>query len=253
MGFVIAAFAIMLSGSCSLYSFTDTIIIDLPAVPAIWEPTIATEGITLSYLAGDDTIRSVDLAAGTRHAELRIPKRSVVSVVAVFRTADASAVLMPAGAVYPWHVSDSDRLSLSWQHGFVSSVLLSCTASRAQAVNVAKLTDIVLERSSGNPWILDPAILRKAIEMGQLDSRSISKLSVFDLEVLGASGRWVSGNPLDTSILESSGSTLLLSGLPEAVHSFFCIDSGERVDIAADTDGWAVVFPNRGTGSTGMW
>ena len=248
----VVAIALIVCGACGL-SFTDTIVVDLPVPPDSWRRTIIAEGVSVSYLTGDDTVVTIDLAPETRSATLRVPKRSVVPVVALLSTDDPAAVLLPAGAVYPWHLSEDGTLRLEWEHGFISNVLLSCTASRAQAVNVAKLTDAIVEASSGNPWSLDPSKLRGAIERGQLNSRSLSKLPVFDLEIEPAQGRWISGNPLDSDIMESSGFLLVLSALPEGVHTLYNTETRERIGIQADLDGWTVVFSSRGAGSTGSW
>jgi hypothetical protein len=249
----VVVYALMVFVSCGLYSFTDTIVVDLPEPPEVWRGVITIEGIVLEYLVGEDTIGSVSLEPEILSTTLRIPKLSVLPVVAIYHTDAPAAALLPAGAVYPWHLSEDGRLKLEWGHGFISSVFLSCTPPRAQAVNVARLTDAVAQRSFGNPWILDPSKLRGAIERGQLGSRSLSKLPVFDLAIPSVEGRWISGNPLDPTITESSGSGLVFLSVPQGVHSFFGIDTRERIGVQADLEGWAVVFSSRGVGSTGSW
>jgi hypothetical protein len=201
----------------------------------------------------DGGIVACTTKGGPRSVELRLPKLSVVPVLAVPETADPAAVLKPAGAVYPWHLGDDGRLRLDWIYGFACSALMDCGISRAQAVNVTKLVNASIERSSGNPWRLDASAVSLAVERGNLTSHSLKLLPTFDVDVHALPGTWISGNPLDSSSRIAVTAFLEFTELPVGIHSFFEIGTGNRVGISVSEDGWVVVDPTREDGSDGSW
>jgi hypothetical protein len=239
--------------SCGGVTTVD-ICVKLPDPPPCWPEELKDCPYVLRYLEEPGSVGELVVAPGNEEAYLTISKLPVVPVTAVPQYGTPPAAVRPCGAVYPADLGQDGTLRLSWEEGFLAELCLRCAGSgdHLQAVHIEKLRSFISKRSDGNPWLLDPAAISSAIAGGTLSARSLKTLPRSDVMLQAAPGRWVSGNPTNCTPVECHG-TLILSGLPQGVHSYFALGDEGRIDISIVENGWIAIDMSATTGSSGNW
>ncbi len=240
--------------SCGVSTHTE-IVVEFPPFPPFWPEELVSAPMELRYLEGPGRVGEVVLAPGVRQTRVRIQKLPVVPFAASPSFGEPPAALGSCGGVYPADCPEHGEIVvLTWEEGFLADMLVSCAASgnAVQAVNVEKLQSEIMERSGGNPRLLQAATLRSAIVNGTLNYRSLRLQPVYEVSLEASPGRWISGDPLSPLPIACDG-VLRLSGLSEGMYSFFLLGGSQRIDIHLSATGWTAVHFAREAGAAGNW
>lgn len=236
--------------SCGFFSFKETVTVCFPDLPE----HVAVDTIVVSTYSpdGGDNV-TVEIDAATASVDLVLPKLAVVPVVAEYRWNGLRHCIRPGGSVYPWYLGDDGVLEVRWDLGFITAVLLSVGPDRSQAVNVEKLFDKSMEKSDGNPWLLDPRELRGAIERGSLASSSLTLLPTYSGALPLGTGNWITDNPLVGIQYHSVDGCVQIESIVRGIHRFFDLETAGYVTVSAVDSGWTIVEAATGAVLSGKW
>ena len=240
--------------SCNCYLPHVKVEVVLPPLPDHWPPGIVVDSFTIRYPELTGEIVSIEVPGDTKSISLPLPKMSVVPVTALPELYELPEILRPAGGVFPWDSSGESSLYLTWFRGFAADLLVSLHPSgqRTQAVNVRKLHLAVLDESEGDPWSLDVARIRTAIQSGSLARLSVRGMRERAIDLPVGPGTWIEVNPCARTPFISGTESLSLD-LYDGLHLFVREEDGEYLLLYIDRTGWKGVMPNRQYGLYGMW
>lgn len=283
----------MLSGclaACSLpfpqWGANSDLEVRLPTPPPAWEPLGALAfSIVVPGRQSGEPPPSLRVDAGAPSIRLTIEKEFNLPILAYPLLEGRSDLLKPAGAVFPFSLDEHGRLELSYREGFLAELLFPLYGKNdlITAVNVARLSEAIWERSSGDPWSLDRRKILVTLAYGSMRSDRISLLPAFDLSIRARPGVWVAGDPFRASLVVGPEHPRLdLDRMPTDVHRFFRVGDPasskptsaehrgsasvgarpavmwvppplERIDLVVDEDGWLSVDSATGDAESGRW
>ncbi len=223
---------LLLITGCSFFSDTVSVRVTVPEGLFPWERYGAVEKYLIEYPDPLKPERSIVLTVDSGVSSLRIdlPKGPFVPV-----TVSPDSGGKPAGAVYPYDMTDDGFLEVSSLRGFAVDVLLSLLPekTRVEGVNVRKIIEAIEERYSDNPWSLDSEVLRRSIVMGSLSFYSFKSMETADVTVKGCGGRWVPGNPFMEGTVNADAEGNIEVTVYPGTSAYLDIDSGRRLFISA--------------------
>ncbi|MBT3274184.1 MAG: hypothetical protein HN368_13585 [Spirochaetales bacterium] len=270
------ALAITGLAACSFYNSHAEASLILPGLPLELAEVFHIKEYVIRYLENDGQVIERTVSSTQTSTILALPKLPVVPVTATpicvaIENPDRLVYLKPAGAVFPadavtdvvadavtdafGDADDTLDLELAWHKGFLADLLLSCSqiGDMLQAVNVQKLSQIVLEKCDGDPWSLDSSPLRTAIRTGSLQSRSVRKLPEYSLPLILPTGIWTSTNPLSDRLAYESDGKSIFGEIYEGWHSYVFRTGEENLVISVEPNGWRAVMSSQEGGLNGIW
>ena len=146
-------------------------------------------------------------------------------------------LLRPAGAVVPVSAVRSGALEVTWERGFLASLMLDLWRGGAYPwlLNLERLDREITARAAGNPWQLDREAILAALAADTMGSAALRPLPRRRVELQLPAGHWVWWNPLDPP-LQSDGRSPLALAVPVGYHLMLA-DDGRALALQADGTG----------------
>ncbi len=204
---------LVLITGCSYFSDYRTLTVQLPLKVSPWEK----EGFISEYLivfpGGSDpnTLTSLYMKPGEETITIRIRKGPSVPV-AVY----PDGMLKPLGGIFPFDLTDRSTLMLSGEKGFIADILLDLAAEheRIEAVNIERLDVLIREKSNGDPWSIDPEVLKNSLILGSISEYKIKKMELQDINISNMQGTWIPDDPFMREWNSDSGGNLIMQLYP---------------------------------------
>lgn len=179
----------------------------------------------------------------------------VLPIVAYAIDNDRQNYLYPAGGIYPSGYRDGE-LTLTWEDGFAAQVLYKAVVNSIDLsfFNVGRFKKTLLEKSEGNPWVLDENRILYNLFFEIFNANYIREkaethisFSLPEAACLDSSEcRWVLSNPLDMRIFKEEEGLVTISPLVKRNISIYCTSSKLRGDIYFTEKGWNIWFTEIG-------
>jgi hypothetical protein len=157
----------------------------------------------------------------------------------------------PAGAIFPESGTDG-KLFLKWEDGFAAEIIYRMVNNghNVDSLNIGRLKQYLIEKSSGNPWIFDEENIIYALSFNIFNANFVKKKKVYTIILempseVPAKRRWLLSNLNDSRIFEENNGTLILDNMPER-NIFILSDTGkEFAELFIDNAGWHAYFSNQ--------
>jgi hypothetical protein len=223
----------MIVSGCDLFAPNTSVTVELPELPVVWSHLAPELRFELEYSTDTGETEHRSLAPGTRNVEIIVRKlrNRPVLCYPVFK----GSRLNPAGGVWPYDLApgNDDMLRLSWEHGFVATVLFSLESRGIDTIGVngERLLDEIDEKADGNPWNLDPSRIMNDLAGETFTVYSIKARPSTNIILEQAAGEWFGTNPFTTIYRSEPNGTLSIDDLPLGYHRFFALTGGESIEL----------------------
>lgn len=243
----IAAF--LSATGCDLYQFDLSVTVRFPSLPESWTNILEPSGFRLSYAGRSGEVNYLDLPADVTSTIISLPKSVNTPVLAEPLANGVNAGILPAGAIFPLHLSRDKTLYLRWEHGFVADLFLSIRSQGLQleSVNAERICRQIELEADFNSWSIDGDSIKSAIRYNNLRSYKVRKLPAMDLCLPVEGDRaWFYGNVLSPYLIQPFNGVLELSNVYYGFHRLFANDGQGRMDLFVSDEAWYMV--NRAEG-----
>lgn len=242
-GFILALVipCVALVSGCKWFSESAVVSVEISKDCFPWEPYLPASGYRAIYPDPDNPGEKeiLTVSAGTTTFGLRIPKGSAVPV-AVYLASGGK----PSGGIFPQTLSEGMHLGVSPENGFLAELLLSLLPERErmESVNVSRLMGVIRDKGGGNPWSIDPELLKLSLFLGSMAEYRIRQQETAVYEIKDMPGSWIPGDPFLKEASSGPSGLLTLTLFP-GINSYLNRDSGDRlyVDVGKDTAEYIVV------------
>ncbi|MBN1696915.1 MAG: hypothetical protein JW881_05330 [Spirochaetales bacterium] len=226
---------ILLLIGCDLFSSSCVLTCRMEDPPRQWKDTFRSLVCEIRYFDTDGKHKSI--VTDNTDWEIAIPVRKLRnSPILAFPMADGIP-LPPAGALYPHDIDNPVSLSvvLTWEKGFISSLLMECMAlgEDMSALNVIRLQKELEEISGGDFWNLDYSGLAQSLTAKQFSIRSIKRLPCREIALDPGEGDWFTESPFSPLYRVEQG-RLLTEQFPYGYHRLFRLSSGVAYTFYVD-------------------
>ncbi|TVR32379.1 MAG: hypothetical protein EA404_07545 [Spirochaetaceae bacterium] len=242
---LLSALVALLCG-CELVGGETDVILSLPSLPG-WLGALPEDvGYQVEWLDASGQAQRRTIAAASRQMVVRLPKlyNTAVLVYAVI-PGDGNGSpyyrLLPGGALFPHHVLDSGRMTLSWSAGAVACVMreLSVLTGHPERYNAVRLQRELEQRTGGNPWSVNLEALVAQLLSGEFRVTSIRPAEKFRVGIAVPAGVWYSENllrPAEQTVAPQEMPLLELE-LTRGMHRLFHASGGWVLNVVIEDDG----------------
>ena len=223
--------------------------VSIPSLPPALGELIRPENYEVRYLGRDGAVENEfydrDLIV-SGELQIRVQKHPWGPIVVRFGCTGFDANELCCGGLYPIDSETAGSIKLRWEDGFICTELLryASVGGDLHRYNVPRLRDAVLEKSNGNPWLIDREAIATALEHGVLSSRSIRTAELRPVRLPLPDGTWRRVNPVCEGEMEASFGVLeteICDGYQELVR----VPDGDVASIFAGLGEWTLNV-NRG-------
>ena len=161
--------------------------------------------------------------------------------------------LKPAGFIVHGNLKANNHMT--WDNGFAAECIAYSLATGAgsENFNFTLFQKKLLEKSEGNPWILNRDRIIYALSYGIFNMNYIKKAERHTLSLpLPGTGTWCSGTPGCIQQFEQSGGYINNLVITEGENIFINPATGEGITIYADRLTWICISGTTG-GLSGSW
>ncbi len=217
--------------------------VKFPPTPTAWYTVYGYRPLH-SVLVTDERGRQVrrlfsNLSTGAPQVELKVRKETITSV-----SYELSPVpglwLKAAGGVYPLHRARNGTLTVSYENGFLVTLLhdlLSRNPGAVQNLNIGRLENELLTRSQGNPWQLDREAILRRLSSGSMRADSIRMMTGTTVSLELLEGTWLSLNPLEPPLEQAPGSPFEVMVLPGEPQRWYHPEHSQLLSVVLDSFG----------------
>lgn len=175
----------------------------------------------------------------------------VLPIVAYAIDTDRQSYLYPAGGIYPSSYKDGE-LNLTWEDGFAAQVLYKAVINNIDLsfFNVGRFKKTLLEKSEGNPWVLDENEILYNLAFEVFNANSIGEKPKTDISFSlplavckdSLECKWVLSNPLDMRVFKEEEGQVTIPQLVNRNVSVSCLSSKLRGEIYFSENQWNIWF-----------
>ena len=161
--------------------------------------------------------------------------------------------LKPAGFIV--HGNLKAHNYLAWDEGFGAECTGYALAAGASSenFNFTLFQEKLLEKSEGNPWVLNRDKIIYALSYGIFNMNYIKKAESHTLSLpLPGTGTWCNGTPGCIQQFEQSGGYINDLVITEGENVFINMETGEGITVYADRLTWICISGTTG-GLSGTW
>lgn len=179
----------------------------------------------------------------------------VLPIVAYAIDTDKQSYLYPVGGIYPSGYKDGE-LTLTWEDGFAAQILYKAAINSIDLsfFNVGRFKKTLLEKSEGNPWILDEDKILYNLFFEIFNANYIEEKPKTDISfsvpqaasIDSSEYGWVLSNPLDMRIFKEEEGQVTIPQLVKRNISVYCISSKLKGEIYFTENGWNIWFTQIG-------
>ncbi|MBO7430138.1 MAG: hypothetical protein J6U56_03895 [Spirochaetia bacterium] len=180
-----------------------------------------------------------------------VPVSGITSVLAY--PMGSWGTLKPAGFIV--HGNLKSHNYMTWDDGFAAECTAFSLASGAgsENFNFTLFKQKLLEKSDGNPWILNRDKIIYALSFGIFNMNYIKKAESHTLNLpFPGTGTWYSGTPGCIQKFEQAGGYINELSITEGENVFVNPTTGEGITIYADRLTWICISGTTG-GLSGYW
>ena len=224
---------LVLSVSCVFLSSERSIRFILPTLPSFWRERLRVEAFEISFLDSNGELAKLIVRTKDGGGEIRVQKAFVIPVMA--RPLVPGFSLPPAGGLYPVHENSEGELTLSWEEGLVSGILLelACMGIDLDGLNTERLAREIETRAGDDPFRLDRLKIIDAIASGSFRVTSIRTLPEREVRLVPGPGQWITESPF-SPLFETGPETTLELILTHGFHHLLNLLSKEHFDILVE-------------------
>ena len=234
--------------SCSLFdSKSAEVTFRIPELPVEMQQLDVT-GWRVVVISKDD--RS-EFTSRNSTFKAAVPVSGITAVLAY--PVGSWGALKPAGFIV--HGNLKAHNYLTWDDGFAAECTGFALAAGAGSANFnfTLFQQKLLEKSDGNPWILNRDRIVYALSYGIFNMNYIKKAESHTLSLpLSGTGTWYSGTPGCIQKFEQSGGCINELVITEGENIFINPATGEGITIYADRLTWICISGTTG-GLSGYW
>ena len=251
--FILTA-AFLLATGCDLYQYNLSVQVSFPSLPESWTSVFGPIGFRLSYVSRFGEVNHLDFPAHVSSTIITLPKTVNTPVLAEPLLNRSNAEILPAGALFPLHLSRDKTLRLQWEHGFVAGLFLSmrCQGLPLESVNAERLCRQIELEADGNSWSIDGDSIKSGIRYNNLRSYKVRKLPDTDLSLpVEGDNVWFFGNVLAPRLMKPENGVLELHNVYLGFHKLLANDGQGCMDLFVSDEAWYMVNRTAGIAVSG--
>ena len=245
--FLTILLSIFLASCSMLDSKSAEVTFHIPSLPEVlqqlevsgWRVVVTTRDDRSEFTVHKDTFKA------------SVPVSGITAVLAY--PMGSWGTLKPAGFIV--HGNLKSHNYMTWDDGFATECTAFSLASGAgsENFNFTLFQQKLLEKSDGNPWILNRDKIIYALSFGIFNMNYIKNAEIHTLNLpLPGTGTWYSGTPGCIQKFEQSGGYINELSITEGENVFINPSTGEGIIIYADRLTWICISGTTG-GLSGYW
>ena len=246
--FMACAFSLVLA-ACPFYDSRQDLLLELPAKTDPWGERFPAPNFFIRYPKNGGGVEEIVVNPGGKKAFIRIVKNSAIPVIAI--PVAEGMKLPPAGGVFPYHSSAEGQLTLSWEHGPLSLLLmkLELQGMSTGSLDLTRLEEEMRGICKSDPWILDLEHIAERLASGSFRVTDIKKLPEKEVTVFPGEGIWITESPF-TGTYESGMDGAITVVLTHGYHRIISLTSRIVYDVAV-SDEEVIMLRRPGSGPSG--
>jgi len=198
----------------------------MPDIPRHWQQAFPDLSFRLVFQDSAGSWQTVVVPHAGADVAIRCWKAVNSPVLAYPQAERSSALLRPAGALYPGdcvHTGGSRHVALSWTGGCQASIfkLLAENGLDTSLVNAERLASYLARYP--DPWVLDLNAIAEKLARGDFTAYDIDLLPARDVQMCPGAGEWFLESPFALTQATTSSESLFLPGLSRGDHALFSV------------------------------